>query len=234
MAAALDMSWLFGILPALIVIMIVVMVTLKFLQLAGLDRIIQTWLGRSKPIVQKREDYDAYLMHDLKKAAKRNRVPSRWVICQPKDDPEQPPNYYGKVKGITSHGDVVHILIRHRASLFHNLLWFPRERMSDMHSRDLVLDCTGFECYNKHYYFPTYGGNVTAQEVVRLNKIVRDHKKAMMAEMHGLVVDEEGVAQTVAGMEPPLRVLGGRAPRVLNEPEVITTSPRQGEEVLEQ
>lgn len=230
---AVDFSWLYAMLPSLIMIVVVLAIFMGAAKATGLDKILFAWTQRQKPIIPERKDYIDVMVHNLKVAAKRHRVPSKLVFCQPRNDPEQPPAFWGKVKGVTMESDACHILVRYKWRIFHDLYWFPREKMEDVHSKELFLDCEGFKRFLKHIWIPAWGSTYSAGDRERLTEIVKTNIKANMATMQQLMIDESGVAGTAAAMEPPLRAVGGRSSRVMEEPGVVAPPQHSGEEVFE-
>lgn len=224
----MDFGFLIAALPILIFIMIgIIIFRLVFTPLAPLFNIL---MRRQKPIQQKREDYDALFIADLKRGAKRNRVPAKVLYAKDPYDPEQPWIHVGRIVGANAESDVIHLLLRRRLSIFSIVLFIPRTKLSDLHSKETYAECAGFRPVNRHYWVPIWGALVDQKKREELRKIVHGHINALYDEFTVAVAREERTAQTVAAMEPALG--SGRAP-VLREPQTIETQPSQGSESIE-
>lgn len=227
-----DWMWVIPIVVYGFIFFVAVSLFAKFAQAIGLGNLLGIWAKRQKPFQQKREDYDQLFMHDLKRSAKRNRVPARELFLIAKDDWEHPPIFWGKIRGVNAETDVIHILVRRRFGILHELVFVPKDRITDLHSRELHISCVGLRAVARYFWFPIWGADVSTRDRERYRRIVTKHIDALYDEFRYAIVREEGTAQTVAAMEP--RLASGRVP-VLREPQVVALpeEDKQGEELLE-
>ncbi len=203
-----------------------------FAKAVGLDKVIPILFSRQKPLQQKREDYDALFIHDIKRGAKRNKVPSRLLYVMDPNDWEDPWIFYGKVIGINLEGDVSHIAIRRRFRIFSDILFLPRDRMTDPNTKELFAFCAGFRPVNRWYWKPIWPSHtVNTKERERLRGIVDEHLEALYHEFGQSIFREESLAQTISAMEPSL--VAKRVPPIAREPEPVQVPKVQGEESVE-
>lgn len=195
----------------------------KFAQSTGLDKLLLAWYGRRKPVEEKRDDYDARFIHDLKRAGRRNRVPCKFLYVMDARDEESPWTYYGKVKGVNAETDVAHIVVRHSWNIFSDVLFLPRNKLSDLHSKELFATCAGFRPVNHWFWVPIWGSLFDSAERERLRAIVLSHIQALYDEFGSMVIREEGWAQTVSSMEPGISAAQARA---RGETRVVEVTPQ--------
>jgi len=222
-----DMSLLTSLLPVLMVILIVAIIAKIFL--TPLAPLLGIFLRRKKPIQQERDDYDMLFINDQRASAKANHVPARRLVCRDPFDPEEPTRYWGKIKGANMESDVVHLAVRRRFSLFTLVLFIPRDKLGDVHSRDLIAHCSGFRRVVRLFWMPTWGARMSSKEREKYRLIVKAHIDALYDEFSDAIYREETTAGTVLGMEPGLpsgRVPASREPRsvIISQPENVEES----------
>lgn len=225
-------EWLTTLIPYIIIILVVAMFFKMIAEAVGLDKLLALFVGRRrKPLEMKREDYDALMVRDLKRSAARNRVPAKWLYMRDPKDEEHPSIVWGKVKGVNAETDVAHILVRRRWNPFHELLFVPKDCMSDLHSKELYVFGVGARVVNRYYWVPIWGARFSSDYREKLNKIIWVHMKVLWDQYRALIGLEEGTAQMVSAMEPSL--VHGRQPIQTREPELVAAQEKKGEEVLE-
>lgn len=229
MAFGIDFNTLLPIVVVLFIVYFIVVIIARFV--APMSPLLQALLGRRKPIDQQRDNYHALVVHDLKRGAKRNRVPARVLKIKDPKDPEHPWIFYGKIKGVTMETDVCHILLKFRSiSPFSQLLFIQPEYLTDVLSKELYAECAGFVPRAKYFWLPVWGSNVDKAERVRRNEQLRIHVGALFLENLNFYILEETSAQAIAGMEPKLK--SGREP-VAREGRPMAVEETKGEEAIE-
>ena len=199
-----------------------------FMKAVGGDKLLLAWMSRSKPIEEKNIDYDAALVKDAVRSAGRARGPAKYLYAHDPNDWEHPGVYWGRIRGITPHTDVARILVRRRMRIRHELVFVPKSRLSDLHSRVLYAHCEAFELINRRYWIPVYGSTVNTEAREYLNEIVWRHINTMWFSLRAFIAHESGTTQMVKSMEST----SGRAP-VEREPQMVQPAPVRGEEMVE-
>jgi hypothetical protein len=231
MADSMDFSWLIPVVLWGFIFFVGISLFAKVANAIGLSNMLGFWQRRQKPVQQKRDNYDDLLLHDLKKSARRNRVPCKELYFQDKDDWEHPIVYWGKIRGITAETDVAEVLVRRKWSIFSEILFVPTDRMSDLHSKELHISGVGARVIARYFWQPVWGAAVPKEARMRLDRITLKHIDARYHELQNAVGREESTAQMVASMEP--RLESGRAAAVFKQPQAIPAEPETGEENLE-
>ena len=219
-------GWLFQLLPYMLIAGFVFMI---FLSLLEKFAPYLPFLRRRRPIKQNIRNYDEELIHDLKRGAVRNKVPARFLHIRDPKDPEFPYIYYGKIRGVNAHGDVFEIVARRRWGLLSDVLFIPRSQVTDLNSRDLYLECTGFYPVARWFWCPIWGASVNRKEVERRNLIVYIHISSLYDVFRSFVGREHGTAQ----MERAMTSTSREMLETFALPETIPAPQREGEERIE-
>jgi len=213
-------EWFLALLPLLVVIAFIVILFYAMAKATGLDKLMAIWAKKQKPLEPKQIDYDAALMRDLKRSAKRNRGPARQLWLYDPGDREHSPVYWGKVRGLIPETDVVYLLTRRRLRIFTELAFVPADELSDLHSKELYAHCVGLVQVNKWYWVPVWGTMKSREDRERLNAIVEDHLNAVWHRFQWYITRESGTTQMVAAMESvPGRHVADREPQMVPVPE---------------
>jgi len=220
-------NWVIGLAPYMLIGGFIILTVLAFMEKFGP---YLPWIfRRRKPIKQNIRNYDEELIHDLKRGAVRNKVPARLLHIRDSSDPEFPYIYYGKIRGVNAHGDVFNIVVRKKWGLLSEVLFIPRSKVSDLNSRDLYLECTGFYPVARWFWVPIWGASINATTREELNKVVNIHIAALYDVFRSFVGREQGTAQMEKAMTSTPREVLER----LAENETVPAPPREGEERID-